>query len=141
MVSNHTEYEAIKLVLITEEEKSMSFNDLMNNAKNGNPEAQFDLAMRYLNGDGVEPSGRDAAAWLRSAALQGHLDAQYNLGVLYAQGRLVLPPDKLQEWQNGVDLPELEYELLMSGMAFGKAWIKLAADKGHREAQDALSKF
>jgi len=97
--------------------------------------------MRYFNGDGVEQSGRDAAAWLRSAALQGHADAQFNLGVLYAQGRLVLTPDKLQEWQNGVDLPKLEYDLLMSGMAFGKAWIELAAAQGHREAKEALSRF
>ena len=34
-----------------------------------------------------EWSADDAAAWYRRAVEQGHAEAQYNLGVLYAKGQ------------------------------------------------------
>ena len=41
----------------------------------------------YRNGHGVSCNLIEAARWFREAALQGHVDAQVNLGLLYVTGR------------------------------------------------------
>jgi len=40
----------------------------------------------YATGDGVEASKAEAVGWFRRAAEQGHVDAQYNLGLAFAAG-------------------------------------------------------
>lgn len=45
----------------------------------GSAEAQYQLAVAYLNGWGVTPDGAESAKWLRLAAAQGHVSAQYVL--------------------------------------------------------------
>ena len=56
-------------------------------ARNGDVEAQFDLGT-LLDTDKVSAweANRRAAYWYRRAADQGHADAQYNLGCMYAKG-------------------------------------------------------
>lgn len=49
-------------------------------------QAQFELAMKYIYGDGVEEDNVKAAALLEEAAQQGHVEAAYNLGVCYHYG-------------------------------------------------------
>jgi TPR repeat protein len=51
----------------------------------------------YLNGLGVKQDARVAARWYRRAAEQGNVEAQNNLGVLYATGRGV-PHDDVQAY-------------------------------------------
>ena len=41
----------------------------------------------YFNGGGVPQDYSEAAAWYRQAAEQGHANAQFNLGWMYANGR------------------------------------------------------
>ncbi|MEE8263505.1 MAG: tetratricopeptide repeat protein, partial [Gammaproteobacteria bacterium] len=53
-----------------------------------------------------------AAKWYRLAAEQGHLDAQNNLGFMYAQGRGV-PQDRVQAY----------------------AWLNMAAEGGNETAK------
>jgi TPR repeat protein len=82
-------------------------------AFNGVPEAQHDLAAVYTAGHGgVEPDYSRAAYWFRQAAEQGVGNARYNLGVLYHQG---LGMEK--------NLEEAIY------------WYTAAAEAGHPEAQ------
>ena len=45
-------------------------------AEKGDAQAQFDLAMCYRNGLGVEKDEKQAAEWLRKAAAQGHAEAK-----------------------------------------------------------------
>jgi TPR repeat protein len=42
--------------------------------------------LRYANGRGVNKNYRRAERWLRTAADQGNMRAQYNLGVLHQHG-------------------------------------------------------
>ena len=52
----------------------------------GDAEAQYQLAMRYIYGDGVEEDNKKAADLLEQSALQGHGEASYHLGVCYHYG-------------------------------------------------------
>lgn len=56
-------------------------------AEGGHPDAQFNLAILYLDGAGVAADPATAAEWFRKAAAQGDPIAAYNLGLLYAEGR------------------------------------------------------
>jgi TPR repeat protein len=49
----------------------------------------------YNNGEGVVKDDKQAAAWYRKAAEQGHIDAQYNLGLMYSTGEGVAQDYKL----------------------------------------------
>ena len=59
-------------------------------AKQGDPSAQFKLGVMYDKGEGVLKDDAEAARWFRLAAERGHASAQLNLGVMYYQGRGVL---------------------------------------------------
>jgi TPR repeat protein len=48
-------------------------------AAEGSASAQFDLAMRYLSGDGVEMNEATARSWLRKAAAGGNGQAAKKL--------------------------------------------------------------
>jgi localization factor PodJL len=55
-------------------------------ATKGDPAAQYEVAMRYVEGRGVQQSLTDAAEWLERAAKQGLAPAQFKLGGLYEKG-------------------------------------------------------
>ena len=55
-------------------------------AESGDAAAQCGLGNIYENGWGVPANYESAAAWYRKAALQGHANAQFNLGLLYLTG-------------------------------------------------------
>ena len=59
----------------------------------------------------------EAVRWFRLAAEQGYADAQYDLGLMYAEGRGVVEDD-----------------------AEGVVWLRKAGDQGHAEAQFSLAK-
>lgn len=63
-------------------------------AKQGNSQAQYQLAQLFLNGLAVEKSAKQAEYWLKRAA-KNNAKASYLLGSLYLQGKL-LNKDKLQ---------------------------------------------
>ncbi len=71
---------------------------LYNAAEQGNCEAQYQLGLKYLNGDGVPHSLVQAAQWFHSAAELGQVDAQYQLGLRYERGEGV-PQNSQQAWQ------------------------------------------
>lgn len=82
----------------------------------GDPDAQYEIAVRYLVGRGIEQDYVQAAKWLQEAAAGGVTSAQYNLGVLYDSGR-------------GVEADPVEALI----------WFHSAAEKGHGRAQYALA--
>ncbi len=60
---------------------------LLRNAKGGDAEAQYDLAMAYHDGaPGLAKNDSDAVQWFRKAAKQGEVRAQYNLAIAYYRG-------------------------------------------------------
>ncbi len=55
-------------------------------AEQGNASAQFNLGLRYDNGQGVPQDYKEAVKWYRLAAEQGLAPAQSNLGLMYDNG-------------------------------------------------------
>jgi hypothetical protein len=56
-------------------------------ADGGDPIAQYNLALLYLDGHGVPQSTEEAANWFRRAAEQDYTEAQHNLGAMYGSGQ------------------------------------------------------
>jgi TPR repeat protein len=57
----------------------------------GDPQAQFELANRYLAGDGVQPDEAMAITLYREAARAGHEPARERLSSIYADAGLPMP--------------------------------------------------
>jgi len=53
----------------------------------GHADSQFNLALMYEQGIGVEKNEKEAMGWYLKAAEQGNSNAQYNVAVLYENGR------------------------------------------------------
>lgn len=56
-------------------------------AEGGDPIAQFNLGLLYLDGHGVPQNPAEAANWFRRAAEQDYTQAQHNLGAMYGSGQ------------------------------------------------------
>ena len=85
-------------------------------AEQGNASAQYNLGVRYDNGQGVVKDEAEAVKWYRKAAEQGDAFAQYNLGLSYTNGQ-------------GVVKNEIE----------GYKWFLLAAAQGNERAKKSGS--
>jgi len=55
-------------------------------AKEGYADAQFNLGLQYLNGDGVKRNNTLAFQWFSRSAKQGVAGAQFNLALMYEKG-------------------------------------------------------
>ena len=53
----------------------------------GDAVAQFNLGIRYCEGQGVANDQKEAIKWFRKAAEQNHAGAQYRLGRCYYEGK------------------------------------------------------
>lgn len=65
-------------------------------AEEGYPTAQGIMGMKYYFGDGVEKDTAKGIAWLKKAAVQGHVEAQRQLGEIYAN----IDPQESKKWLN-----------------------------------------
>ena len=68
-------------------------------ADRGDADAQFELGLRYLTGEGFKKDEKRGVEWLEKAASTGHLRAQYVYGSLFEDG-VTVPKDlaKAVEW-------------------------------------------
>ncbi|MFK7864921.1 MAG: tetratricopeptide repeat protein [Pseudohongiellaceae bacterium] len=64
----------------------LAFHEFTLAAEEGLDLAQYNLAILYFMGQGVDKDLAEAFKWTEAAAKQGHLAAQYNLGSLYFGG-------------------------------------------------------
>ena len=68
-------------------------------AENDNKEAQYNLALLYFNGHGVQKDKKKAFALFEMAAHNGDPDAQHQVAILYKRGKGTPPNDKMAaEW-------------------------------------------
>ena len=93
-------------------------NQWFKEAEFGNAKAQYELGMRFFNGDGVEKSEKEAVKWWRQAAEKENAAAQYMLGFCYEKGY-------------GVEQNKAEAVKLY----------RKAARKGDEDAKDALKRL
>src|SRR5437879_5185004 len=91
--------------------------ELCQKAEQGDASVQYNLAVCYDNGVGVEKDKPKAVELYKKAAEQGHLDAQCNLGVCYQYGTGVEKDE-----QKAVEL------------------YQKVADQGHAQAQHNLGR-
>jgi len=66
-------------------------NRLLAEAGKGDMESQFKLGKIHITGDGVPINYKEAFNWYEKAALQGHADAQFSLGLMYDKGHIGIP--------------------------------------------------
>lgn len=92
--------------------------DVFEAAQAGIADAQYQVAIRYYNGEGVEKSFEKAFEWFLKAAEQNHGDAQFNVGRLYLLG-------------NGVEADVEE----------GVRWFEKAAENNNGSAEYMLGMF
>jgi len=85
-------------------------------AAQGNPRAQFDLAVMYLQGEGVVRNARLAFNYFHKAARQNYVEAKFQMGLCFLEGRGVKREDHLARY-----------------------WFKLAAKAGHPKAMAYLA--
>ncbi len=124
---------------------------LLQAARHGDPNAQFQMGDLYMTGRGVGRDPAAAAAWYRAAAQQGHAVAASNLGVLYANGRGVPQSDaEAVTWfRKAADAGDAGGENNLGSMyiagrgveqsdTLGAKWVFSAAQHGAPEAQYAL---
>jgi putative methionine-R-sulfoxide reductase with GAF domain len=101
---------------IPEPVQGTDVNRVLNRANAGDPIAQYEMAVRYADGEGVPQNYQDAMAWFAKAAANGNEKAQWKLGLGYIKG---------------IGVPHDEREAVM--------WFKRAANRGDIRAQSALS--
>lgn len=80
---------AATMVAMLNSDPSKSFADLRKLADGGDPMAQYELGIRYQNGDHAPLNSHMALRLFQEAADKGNLPAMYHLGVLYQGGILV----------------------------------------------------
>lgn len=93
--------------------------DIRNRANNGDLESMYILATYYYEGKYVEYDPDKACSWWTKAANKGHVDSQYNLGLLY-EG----------------DVSSYYYDEHLAGY-----WLNEAAQNGDRDAARELQKY
>lgn len=120
-------------------------------AQRGEPEAAYQLGLRYAGGLGVPQDHVAAAAWFRHAADQGVGHAQYQLGAMYAVG-LGVERDAIEaaRWITMAavrGVADAQHDLGMAyaagaGVAADPAeavrWLQQAAAQNHAQAQYCL---
>ena len=91
-------------------------NRILNRAGADDSIAQYEMALRYADGEGVPQNYPDAMAWFAKAAANGNDNAQWKLGLGYIEG---------------IGVPHDERKAVV--------WFKRAANHGDIRAQSALS--
>lgn len=95
-----------------------NLEQLLQQAKQGDVQAQNNLGLLYLNGDHLAQDVEQAWYWFNEAAKKGFEEAQLNLGQMYQQG---LIRDFSDEPENATTplaqrLMQLRKEALANGM-------------------------
>jgi hypothetical protein len=92
---------------------------LLQAAEKGDPESQYLIGKRYLEGAGVPRNEFEALLWLQKAADEGHSESEYLLGKMYEEGRGGVSRDAKQ----------------------ATIWFRKAAEQGNAEATAALARM
>jgi TPR repeat protein len=87
-------------------------------AQRGNPKAQFDLAIMYATGRGVQRNERMAFNWFHKSARNNYAPAKHYMGLSFLQGRGVRKQTELARY-----------------------WFRLAAKQGYRASISYLTKI
>lgn len=142
----------VQIVLCCASAQAQAFDNthMIEDARNGDPQAQYTLAHLYLKGKGgVEFDVEEAVKLLESAADGGNEDAAFDLAFLYLNGTK-LGKDRVQalHWlTRAAEMGQVDARYFL-GLAYKKSdpaqaasWLKMAAKEGHLEAAGELDKI
>ena len=115
------------------------------------PDAQFNIGMKYYRGDGVAKDYGKAAQWFGNAADQGHATGQWYLALLYFNG-YGLPKDQKQaiHWsrkaaESGNQIAQYNLgwrfnlgEGVPQDYVQAEMWYRKAAEQDNADAQQGL---
>lgn len=130
-----------------------NFATLHKRAKEGNAEAQYELAKAYYTGTGVQKDSKQGLEWLRKSAEQGHPGAEFALSVLYRKGELNDPKQGLvwlrQSAAHNNATAEFELGCLFRDGEGGVSknpheaalWLRKAARQQNQPAQNGLEQM
>jgi TPR repeat protein len=104
------------ILAIQEPVQGTDVNRVLNRAGASDSIAQYEMALRYADGEGVPQNYGEAMAWFAKAAANGNDNAQWKLGLGYIKG---------------IGVPHDERKAVV--------WFKRAANRGDLRAQSALS--
>jgi len=123
-------------------------------AEEGLVVAQYNLAILYFSGRGVEQDFDQAFRWTVAAADQGHTQAQFNLGALYYQGQgTSRDREAALEWYTkagNADYAPAQYNIgemyfrgdgIRRDLVRAHAWISRAIENEHQTAGELLEEI
>ena len=125
-----------------------AFREWQAAARQGHPEAEYNLGLMYLKGLGVPKDPEEAFRWLYDAAEKGFADAQFQVGLMrekgvgvhqdYAQAEVwyALAADRGEsEAEMGLGTLYEQGHGVKKDLARAVSWYRKAADQGMPEAQ------
>jgi hypothetical protein len=110
---------------------------LLAKAKAGDANAEFQLALRLMNGSGgVQQDTREAMIEFQKAAEKGNAEAQYMLGQIYEDGGMGMAvPDSDGSYTNG---RVVNFHPVPNDFGLAAKWYRMAAEQGNALAQNHL---
>ncbi|MBL9177498.1 MAG: sel1 repeat family protein [Verrucomicrobiaceae bacterium] len=158
MPHTHLRFLALVIVLavvvppVATQAQQVNEKDLRSWADRGDANAQFELGLRLITGEGVRKSLEEGVRLVEKAAKQKHLRAQHIMGTLYEDGVGVKKDfAKAAEWYRisaelGFALSQHSIAAMYEeGRGVGKdsaraaEWFKKAADQGNPPSQTAYA--
>lgn len=132
--------------------KGVDEKELRGWAERGDADAQFELGLRLITGEGVKKNLEDGVKFIEKAAKQKHLRAQHVMGTLYDDGVGVKKDlAKAAEWyrssadlgfalsQHSLAVMYEEGKGVKKDVAKAAEWFKKAAEQGNPPSQTALA--
>lgn len=126
-------------------------NELKENAKKGDVQAQYYLGRSFYFGSMDEQNDAEAVAWYRKSAEQGNAEAQKTLGVMYKKGDGVAKDfNEAAKWyqkaaeqgnakaQNALGVMYCQGEGISRDFTEAEKWYHKAAMQGNVDAQENL---
>lgn len=123
-------------------------------ARQGHSDAQHNLGLALMNGEGVPVDMAQALYWWRKAARQGNVDSQYNLGLVFALGQNGLRPDRararywwLQAARHGDAAAQYNLATLYASeparpdFCQARRWFTASSRNGFTRASEALARL
>jgi TPR repeat protein len=119
----------------------------------GDLEAQHELGLRYLLGEGVLADTAKGAFWIGRAAERGLTEAQFNMAILTFNGwgvewnpfrtfeLLTRSAEKMPEAQHLLGMFYTENLVVARDWNKAYLWVKRAADAGYQPSKEAVKDF
>ena len=137
------------------ENSTATYEDYIEDAKAGDARAQYNVALCYFKGDGVDPSLITAFDWFKKSADQDYGNAECFMGLCYYFGKGVKQDYKkaFEYFSRAAekDIPEAQFNLgvfyetgkggVTQNIEKAKEYYNKAAKQEHTKAKEAYDKL